>query len=41
MHAIGYQAEKAGCTVLYRSVFDLFRDFLWKGTGRDPEEALN
>ena len=28
MQAIGYQAVKAGYTVLYRSVFDLVRDFL-------------
>ena len=28
MQAIGYQAIKAGYTVLYRSVFDLVRDFL-------------
>ena len=26
--AIGYEAIKAGCTVLYRSIFDLVRDFL-------------
>jgi DNA replication protein DnaC len=28
VQAIGYQAVKAGYTVLYRSVFDLVRDFL-------------
>ncbi len=26
--ALGYQAIKNGCTVLYRSIFDLVRDFL-------------
>jgi DNA replication protein DnaC len=26
--ALGYQAIKSGCTVLYRSIFDLVRDFL-------------
>ncbi|MGB2986935.1 MAG: ATP-binding protein [Phycisphaerae bacterium] len=28
IQAIGYQAIKAGFTVLYRSIFDLVRDFL-------------
>jgi DNA replication protein DnaC len=28
VQAIGYQAIKAGFTVLYRSIFDLVRDFL-------------
>jgi DNA replication protein DnaC len=28
VQAVGYQAIKAGCTVLYRSIFDLVRDFL-------------
>ena len=28
VQAIGYQAIKAGYTVLYRSIFDLVRDFL-------------
>lgn len=28
VQALGYQLLKAGCTVLYRSIFDLVRDFL-------------
>ena len=28
VQALGYQLVKAGCTVLYRSIFDLVRDFL-------------
>ena len=28
VQALGYQAIKAGYTVLYRSIFDVVRDFL-------------
>ena len=38
MQTIGYQAVKAGYTVLYRSVFDLVRDFLHdEGSGQEDK----
>ena len=37
VQAVGYQAIKAGFTVLYRSIFDIVRDFLHEETlGGDP-----
>ena len=43
VQAIGYQAIKAGYTVLYRSVFDLVRDFLHDEVlgpgGQDADEV--
>jgi DNA replication protein DnaC len=39
--ALGYQAIKAGHTVLYRSIFDLVRDFLHDEALGGEEKVLN
>ena len=39
--AIGYQAIKAGHTVLYRSIFDVVRDFLHDEALGGEEKVLN
>ena len=41
VQAIGYQAIKAGYTVLYRSIFDLVRDFLRGETLGQEEKTLS
>ncbi len=38
--AIGYHAIKAGCTVLYRSIFDVVRDFLHDEATGGEEKVL-
>ena len=38
--ALGYQAIKCGLTVLYRSVFDLVRDFLHEDASGSEEKVL-
>lgn len=38
--AVGHQAIKQGCTVLYRSIFDVVRDFLRDDTLSDDDKAL-
>ncbi len=40
VQAIGYQAIKAGLTVLYRSIFDIVRDFLRDETLNGTEQVL-
>ena len=40
MQAIGYQAIKAGLTVLYRSIFDIVRDFLRDETLGGTDQTL-
>lgn len=40
VQAIGYQAIKAGLTVLYRSIFDIVRDFLRDETLGGTDQAL-
>jgi DNA replication protein DnaC len=40
VQAIGYQAVKAGHTVLYRSIFDVVRDFLHDETLGGEEKVL-
>ena len=39
--ALGYQAIKSGCTVLYRSIFDLVRDFLNDEALGDQDRMLD
>lgn len=39
--AIGYQAIKQGHLVLYRSIFDVVRDFLHNATLEDPDRTLH
>jgi DNA replication protein DnaC len=41
VQAIGYQAIKAGFLVLYRSIFDLVRDFLHDEAFADQDKVLN
>ena len=41
VQAIGYQAIKAGSTVLYRSIFDLVRDFLHDETLGGEDKVLS
>ena len=41
VQAIGYQAIKAGFLVLYRSIFDLVRDFLHDEAFAGQEKVLN
>jgi len=41
VQAIGYQAIKAGYTVLYRSIFDVVRDFLHDEALGGEEKVLN
>ena len=41
VQAIGYQAIKAGHTVLYRSIFDVVRDFLHDEALGGEEKVLN
>jgi DNA replication protein DnaC len=38
--ALGYQAIKAGYVVLYRSIFDMVRDFLHEETVGNPDKVL-
>jgi DNA replication protein DnaC len=38
--ALGYQAIKAGHVVLYRSIFDMVRDFLHEETVGNPDKVL-
>jgi len=40
VQAIGYQAIKSGLTVLYRSIFDIVRDFLRDETLAGTDQAL-
>jgi len=40
VQAIGYQAIKSGHTVLYRSIFDIVRDFLHDETMAGPDKVL-
>ena len=40
MQALGYQAIKSGFTVLYRSIFDLVRDFLHDEALAGQEKVL-
>jgi IstB-like ATP binding protein len=40
VQAIGYQAVKAGYTVLYRSIFDLVRDFLHDNVLEQEDKML-
>ena len=40
VQAIGHQAIKAGYVVLYRSIFDLVRDFLQDEAGGGPDRLL-
>jgi DNA replication protein DnaC len=41
VQAIGYQALKSGFTVLYRSIFDLVRDFLHDEAFAGQDKVLN
>jgi DNA replication protein DnaC len=41
VQAVGYQAIKAGFTVLYRSIFDVVRDFLHDEALSGDEKVLN
>lgn len=41
VQAVGYQAIKAGFTVLYRSIFDVVRDFLHDEAMSGDEKVLN
>lgn len=41
VQAVGYQAIKAGFTVLYRSIFDLVRDFLRDETFGGQDQVLS
>ena len=41
VQAIGHQAIKAGFLVLYRSIFDLARDFLGDEDPRHQDKTLN
>lgn len=40
VQAIGYHALKAGCVVLYRSIFDVVRDFLHDDTQGQEDKIL-
>ncbi len=41
VQALGYQAIKSGLTVLYRSIFDLVRDFLHEEAVADEDRVLS
>src|ERR1051326_4653444 len=40
VQALGYQAVKMGCTALYRSIFDVVRDFLHDEAFGEQEKVL-